>query len=499
MSIFDKLREENPAIRVLVKFQKSIFYPIIFGIICVISSLNEVNIYVPLIWALSVSVVFGAIFNDDLKVFIVPFLMIYYAIGMDYEKSFVMTNGNIWARFDTKGLLHFLICGLLMVSFLIYRLIVSGALKNIFKKRTSFLIGILALDVVFIINGVFSEHWVLESLLFGALNAAVITLVYLVFIGIFRTSTNFVPYLCKIMVCFGYMVFAQIIILCYKLCLNDMLFRRNDLGEIISIARSNIVLSWGVSTIIGAVISLAIPAAFYLARNHKFGVFFYISAFVFWGSTFITNTRSAILCGFIAIVVSIFICWKGGRNEKINRITTVSAALIGIAIITALIITLDLKAIVEEICQIFRFDGDSSGRVGIWKRGLENFFSDPVLGTGFAYGELSKDIPFDNLYSNMYHNIIVEMLASVGVVGLLALIIHVFGILKILFSKVSGDKSLLLLTPLLVLAMSMFDNFFFYPNIQIVYVAFLAAAEIYNENGKKQSLWWSEPNEMDTK
>ena len=88
----------------------------------------------------------------------------------------------------------------------------------------------------------------------------------------------------------------------------------------------------------------------------------------------------------------------------------------------------------------------------------------------------------------MYHNIIVEMLASVGVVGLLALIIHVFGILKILFSKGSGDKSLLLLTPLLVLAMSMFDNFFFYPNIQIVYVAFLAAAEIYNENRKKQSL-----------
>ena len=488
MGFISNIRDKNPIIKFLVRFQNSVFYPIVFGIICIISSFNGSNVYVPLLGLLVLSVIFTAIFNDDLKAFIVPFLMIYYSIGTDYKDTFFATHGNIWARFNKIGLLHFLILGLLAVSFFVYKFIASGAFKNIFKKRTSFSLGIALLDIVLIFNGVFSGHWVIKNLLFGALNAAVITIVYFVFIGIFRTTDNFIPYLCKTMVCFGYLVLTQLCILCVNLYANELFYAKDYWGDIIGIDRGKIFLSWGISTIIGAVMSLAIPSAFYLARNNKFSVFFYISAFVFWGSTFLTNTRSAMLCGSIAIIICIVICCTSGKNKIANSITTLSAILIGFFVIKSFVSNTDFNVVSEKICEFFRFNIDSSGRFELWKNGLNNFSANPSLGAGFTYAELSKERPFDNIYSNMYHNIVVEMISSAGIAGLIALIIHVFDIFKMLFKKISGNKTLLLLTPLLVLAMSMFDNFFFYPNIQIIYAVFLAAAEIYTEKKENQIL-----------
>ena len=488
MNIFDRLREKNSVIKWLVNFQKSIFYPIVFAAICIISSSNGINVYIPLVWLLASSVIFSALFTDDLKVFLVPFFMIYYAIGMDYEDSFIQTNGEILARFEPKALIHFVICGTIMVAFLIYKLIVSGAIKNILATRGVFLWGILALDFAFLLNGAFSPEWVPMDLVYGALNAAVLTLTYLIFLGIFRTCReDIVPYAAKTMVCFGYMVLTQVLALCYKLYLNNEFFSRNHLGEIIGVARINIFLSWGISTIIGSVVTLAIPSAFYLAYKHKFGIFFYISAFAFWGTAFMVNTRSAVLCGFVAIVISIVVCCKEGTNKKKNRILTGSFIALGMLAFAILIVKLDMSEIVKEILSIFRLGtGDGSGREELWGNGWNDFISSPVFGTGFANGAHSEEFVIENVYSNMYHNIIVQMLGAMGVVGLIAFIIHIISIVRVFFKKLSGEKIILMLTPLLILAMSLFDNFFFYPNFQIVYTAFLVCVETFflKENNK---------------
>ena len=481
MGVFEKAREKIPVIKFLVDFQKSVFYPIIFGIICVISSFCSVEVYLPLIWLLAAGVIFSALFTDDLKVFLVPFLMIYYAIGMDFEDSFVLTNGDIFARFELNALIHFIICGSLMAISLLVRMIWDRSILLPFKKRGAFLLGILCLDVVFLLNGIFSDRWIPMDLLYGALNAVVVTVTYLIFLGIFRSSKDAIPFLFKVMLCFGFMVFAQILILGCDLYAAGEFFYRDAEGQIVSVARDKIFLSWGLSTIIGAASVVAIPSAFYFASRCKASIAFIMSACVFLSVAFLINTRSALLCGIIIMLLCVIICCNVGEAKKINRIWTAIIAFIGVIVGVVLIIKLDMSAIIQEIASIFRLDTGSAGRIWLWESGLEDFIQFPVFGVGFAHGGNADGITYSNVYSNMYHNIFVEFMGSMGVIGVVAFFVHIGEIIKAIVSRFSLKKLLLMATPLLILSMSLFDNFFFYPNFQIVYTAFLVATEVYIE------------------
>ena len=487
MSVFDKARERFSLIKALSNFQKSIFYPILFGTICTVSALSNIDIYLPLTLILSISVVFGTLFTDDLKFIFVPFIMIYYSIGMDFGGTFTEIKGEILGRFAFRGLIHFLICGIVMVICLIYRLIVSGAARNIFKRCGSFLWGILILDVAFMLNGVLSPVWDPRNLFYGALNAFVLTAVYLIFVGVLSVTENAVPYLCKVMVCFGYMIFAQTLILCAKLYINNQFFLHHyATGEIIGIDRGNIFFSWGIPTIIGAAVVLAIPSAFYLAKNHRFGLFYYISAFVFLGMTFVINTRSASLCGAFVTLVCIIICCFSGKNRKANSIFTLAILIISIIVGLIMIKKFNMTAIIKELLAFFRFDKTEDVRLAIWEHGWEVFKGAPYFGTGFVYDGNIDRIVFNNIYSNMYHNIIVEMFATMGILGALGFLIHLLSMAKVFFVRFSADKMLVLMTPILILIMSLFDNFFFYPNFQIVYAIFFAVADTCFYKKKKE-------------
>jgi hypothetical protein len=86
----------------------------------------------------------------------------------------------------------------------------------------------------------------------------------------------------------------------------------------------------------------------------------------------------------------------------------------------------------------------------------------------------------------MYHNIGLQFLAGMGIVGTAAFIFHLVEMGKLFFVKFSLDKFLLMLIPIMVIGTSIVDNFFFYPNFQIFYGVFLALAEILGEDSDKQ-------------
>ena len=77
----------------------------------------------------------------------------------------------------------------------------------------------------------------------------------------------------------------------------------------------------------------------------------------------------------------------------------------------------------------------------------------------------------------MYHNIGIELVASMGFAGLIAFLLHVRQTVALAFRRPTAEKLLLLLLPAMVLIMSLVDNFFFYFSMQIMYGAFLAMAE----------------------
>ena len=502
MTVFDKIREKNKIIAFLVRLQNSSFYPIFFAIICVISGTNGKEVYLPCIWFLTLTVIFGGLFSDDFKIFLVPALLVYYAIGFDLDMglSTLLYTSGATPPFDPSSLPHFAVGLVLILAVLIYRIISSGFVKEIALKKGLFFWGIIGIDIALLLNGLFSPHWTPMNILYGLLMGSGLTLFYCIFLVLLSHSKNTVSYACKTLVCAGGVVVFQTAIRALQLIAEGNTNVFVD-GSHIILNRTLLSLAWGVPTMTGAVMALAIPAALYLARTHRFPIFSCFCALGFLAATFIINTRSALIFGGMAFVAGIIICCFKNKNKIANRIFALS--LVGVAVIaliafliisddpikalTGIFDSMRLDFLVDDSHSIIDLFGD---RAPIWLGGLKDFISAPIFGVGFSVGrEILVDNSVNlNIFDIMYHNIIIEFLGSMGVVGIIAFLFHLKHGIELTFRKFSWDRILILLVPTLILGMSLLDNFFFYPNFAIVYALFLACAELMLEESRQKAL-----------
>lgn len=498
MTVFDRLREKYKLISLMVKLQNSAFYPALFAVLCVISGTGTEDIYLPCMWAITLLTVLAGLFSDDLKVFLLPAFMAYYFLGMDTAEGYFYASHSSLPPFNTENIIHFAACICIILAVLIYRLTVSGMAREMFTKRGLFFWGILFVCVSLVLNGILSSSWRIESLLFGAMIAAILALAYPAFLVILAHSKDGIVYGCKCLVFMGYAVIGQILILAGRLDGEGLLIGQYGSGFIIS--RHLLTFSWGVATIIGGVIVMAIVASVYLMYNRKWPLLSFVSALIFWASTVLIDTRSAIIFGAIALIFGCTFCCINGRNRIFNRVLS-GLSLLSIILAVFIIIFKypdTYKDIFQNILDFLRldFDPDSmeemdnffSSRLSIWWDGIKDFISAPVFGEGFAEGYFPIDEAIPNYYTRMYHNIIIQLAASTGLVGLAAFAIHVKHMVEVTMRRFSVEKLLILLMPFCIVGMSLVDNFFFYPNFILVYAAFIAAAEVKLEQSRQERL-----------
>ncbi len=498
MTIFDKLRKNNKAVAFLDKLLNTSFYPAFFAVICVISGTSNKDIYIPCIYFLTLTVVLAGLFSKDLKVFFVPFIMFYYCIGLDVsENYFKYTPYSSGALlFDESSMVHFIVCGTIALSVLVYRLISDKLLKEIFVKRGLFFWGIIAIDVALLFNGAFSPWWEPVNVLYGLIIGGVLTLCYCLFITVAAHSKNTVPYLCKTLVFTAIAILAQLTIVFFRFPLEISV--TNVFGILLPI-RNFLTLSWGLPTISAAIIALAIPAALYLARNCRFPILSCSLALCFLLSTVALNTRSAIIFGAIAFFVGIILCCFKNKNKIPNRIFAISFFTVGIGgALIYIFRTGDPSAVIKDTIDTLRFDfllTDNStfeqifgARASIWKDAVGNFPYAPICGTGFSLGRDMGHVVTYNVFDTMYHNVLIEFLCSMGILGILAFLFHMKHGVEVIIRRISASRVLILLVPILILSMSLLDNFFFYPNFIIIYAAFIAAAEHMLEQSREHGL-----------
>ena len=493
MTVFDKLRERCSVISFIVKLQNTALYPALFAIIVVLSATHGKEVYIPCAILLTLLSIFAGLFSSDLKVFLVPAFLIYYSLGSDIPADYY-AGYNAIPPFDLSSLIPIGICIFLLAATLVYKMISVGALKEMLQKRGFFFWGIIFIDAALLLNGAFSPTWSPYNLIYGLLSAVILTLFYGLFLTVIARSDDGVAYACKTLVAVGYAVSAEILIVAYRLHLNDNLFVNTNGYDRVN--RVMLALSWGLPTIIGAVIAVAICACLYLARSRKFPLFSYFSAFFFWLMTLFIDTRSAIIFGGLALFVGIIICCIGGRNKKQIRIVTTALISLGLIFVIWIVIfhPEKIQSIIDKVLNVLRLDVDAEGktsildllgsRVDLWRGGIRDFLKSPVFGSGFMSGDYGPD----GVYSNMYHNIFIEFLGSMGIFGIFVFLIHLKHLLEAMIRRYSLDKLLLLGVPLCILGMSLVDNFFFYPNFHILYAAFLACAEVSLEHKRLERL-----------
>lgn len=489
MDFFGKIRDNNKIISAIVKWQKTVWFPIAYAILAVVACTFGMYAYVPVFYIYAISAVFAALFNDDIKVMLVPLLLTYFAIGGDTILDTGISTSDVMLFFNPIGLVQLVIGGVIVVLALMYRLIRDGIFVRVVTRRGIFMFGLLALALSVILNGVFSAKWEPFDLAFGLFQAVGLIFVYFIVLAMSDKTRDIISYACKICVIGGLAICAEVLALTLKLHLEGALFFTNDLGVITDVNKNNMVLGWGVANMIAGVLVILIPAAMYIAHSLKHGSWACLAAVLFYAMSFWLRARTSMLMGGIMLVACAVVCCLHGVNRKPNRIILSSVAAAFVIVFVSVFSALGWENFEQNLVRIadfLRFDDKDSGRFEIWANGVDDFASAPVFGVGFTDGGIENGP--SNIYSNMYHNIVIQLIGSMGIVGVLAMLWHLKNFAEVLIRRFSVERLLLLALPITVLLTSLLDNFFFYFDVQIFYGLFLALAEIQFEGERKAAL-----------
>lgn len=495
--------ERSTAVRAICSFQESVFYPICFALLCFVSGISPKAVYLPIFGVILVSVLFSALFVKDNKVFLPPLFMLYYALGNE-DNTHLLHRGEevLFEDIDTH---LFWVLAVLVTVIIAVRLCADGTLARLSERKGAFFGGIVAMDVAFLLNGFWSETWRPRNLLFGLVMIAGFTVCYLVFFSMLDRASEessdrsqaLISYGCICVVCMAAAVLLQLLWTMRGLHIDGELVKYINGDTVPTLIRDSIRLSWGgYATNIALVIALGIPASMYLARTCRPASLFFVLALVFYGGAALTGTRSCILIGGVTLVSCILLNCFGGRNRKQLRI--LSLLLLLVSLITFLLIKRHVPSLSQSVSSFLDFlrldflknfdlhawvtekDYEIQPRFNLLRTAWDDFRSSPVFGIGFQDGSLN--LPADKptnigILNHMYHNLPLQFLGSMGLVGLAALVWHTIDLCRIFVRSASIKKTLLLIVPLLILSTSLMDNFFFFLNFQIIYCAFLAFAE----------------------
>ena len=484
MDFFKNIREKSRAVAAVAAWQKTIWFPAVYAVLGVVSCSFGMAAYIPVYYIFMLLTVFAALFCEDSKVLLAPLLISYFAVGGDGILNYGQAITDVSLFFEPAGLVNMYIVGSVMAAAILFRLIADGTIAAVFRRRGLLTWGFLALAAAMLLNGIFSAAWEPLDLAWGLFMAVGLLLAYFIVPAMSDKTENIVGYLLRVCLIVGLMICAEEWILMGRLAADGMLLELDEAGKWTGgFVRDYQVLGWGVSTYAAGMLAILIAPTMALAYSNRRGVWYYLAAVVMFLTIILLNARTAMLMGGIILLACMIICCFG-TNRKQNRIVfaaIVAAALVCVAGIWAVMGTNDFFGFIAEM---LRFDQGDNHRFERWANGWKDFLSAPIFGVGFMDGAATDP----SMYSNMYHNIFVQLIGALGVFGLLAFLFHIIQVAVLCVRKFRLERFLVLLGAAAVILTSLLDNFFFFFSVQLFYGAFLAAAELMLEKTRRELL-----------
>ena len=295
--------------------------------------------------------------------------------------------------------------------------------------------GFLVFSISVLLGGIFNKN-MYASNLFGS-NLVFAVAISFSFIGIFLLfyssidfSRDFRKYLVFVLFVASLLVILEFYIM--------LMF-----GQI-TLSKETIVTGWGIWNNIGAILTLLLPIHFYcFAYGGKFRYIFLATAVISFITIFLTQSRASILGASLLLVLSLILSCFVGKNKLVIRIITIIS---GVMILVAVIVF--WNNILEKASAFF----DDNGRFEIYNAGIEKFLKHPVFGASFMDSHNIANTP-----DHRYHNTIIQILASCGIIGILAYGYHRFETIKLIVLKKSGRNLFLSFSLIGLLFTSLFD------------------------------------------
>lgn len=435
-------------------FFNSKYYPFALFLFALISHTFSIEILG--IVAVMTAACIGLLICNDFKFLIAPFVV----SNLMFSEKSVATG-----KYYEKPYLIAIACGvvgvliLLTIHFILYR-------KNIkvgdFKKSKLFW-GLIIFSIAVFLNGFFnfSEYHHGNIAYASILVFAVTGIIFLFSIGL-KKDEGLIEYILYVLYLMSILVTLELFI-----AFTNQIDIVNG-----SIDKESIKIGWGMWNNIGGYLAFLLPIHFYFASTiKKWGWAFYLSGIVSFIAIALTLSRSSLLSGGLSLLFCIIVVCFFGVNKKINRIFAI--CLFGVGIIGIIALWGKISTILGD----YLARGlDDNGRFEMYKHGLINFINHPIFGGGFNSAYVTDHI-FNIFLPPRYHNTIIQMMGTCGILGLGAYLFHRYQTIRLFLSSKKLSTLFVALCIGTMLLGSMLDNHFFNIYPTFIYSFMLVGVE----------------------
>lgn len=358
-----------------------------------------------------------------------------------------------------------IIIGAVAIAVLIWRVVITC--KSGSFKPTPMLYGMAAFAAVILLGGLGAKDYSPQNLMFGAF-------MLLALVGVYALAKDNINCDEKTFMQVAYALVAFSVVLVVELAVNYLTVDSITAGG--EINRGEIVFGWGPYTSYGVLAVMTIPAITYLAGKLKYGFLLTAYAIVVAAAIILSCARQGIVALVIIYPISLLVLLIKGKNKFANA-TVVTALLIACAILFAVYF--------DKVAEFFKdlfanviVDGelDGSGRMKLWRQGIENFKNYPVFGIGFYTKTIYPYNSFRFL-PYVYHNTIVQMLGACGIIGLIVYAIHRVQTVISFCKNVTIERTFIVLAACSILITSLMDVHLFGIWLTMAYAFFVAVLE----------------------
>ena len=391
----------------------------------------------------------------------------------------------------------FLICFVAIpVLLLFFRMAVDQRIgvRKLFCMQRKQLTGLLLLGGAFLLSGIGSRDYTSlwqRNLVFAALQLLAFLLLYFVFTATVDWERFNPAYFAAIGIGMGFVVTIELLIV----------YMQNEYLGTAMIYRENIYTGWGVSNNLGSMIAMSIPFAMYFSARGKHATLWFSSSLILLAAVFMTGSRSAMLVAVPVYLVCLVITCKSAQNPiGFRRIILVALALL--AVLTV-IFRKEIPTIFEQVPGIVEsIDGqlvlNDSHRLEIYKNGLLAFSRSILFGESFfpqdyLLYDFSTVEAFSGFFPPRWHNTVIQLLASCGLVGFAAYLFHRYQTLRLFLERrrsgTCAHNDYIALSAAALLLTSLLDCHLFNVGPALFYSMMLAVIECSKETAEPDPLF----------
>lgn len=393
-------------------------------------------------------------------------LFLFMNIMISWKNSPSVTAGNSDFYFQPAVLAQIcVVIGLLVIVIIIKT--VRSIKRGNFKLTPTFW-GLCEFALAMILNGLFSQGYNVMNLVYGLFMA-------FFFLGIFVLGSANIKVNSQTFerIAWGFIALSACLIL--ELAVAYLTY--DGLIADGRINRGKLMFGWGIYNTMGMLFTISLPSAGYLAIKYKNGWMFTAYLIILTLCAYLTLSRQTILVASIIAVLCLMAILVKVKNRFVH--CAVIILLLGVTVVLCYVFNDLIKATLANLADNFL---SGSGRIDLWKLGLEYFAQSPILGVGF-FVPVNGDPGFTGLdiIPRMYHNTVIQLIATGGLVALAAYAVHRTQTVISYFINPSLDRSYIVITIVALLLLNLLDNHLFYILPTLVY-SMLVAVLINSEN-----------------